>query len=98
MITKKVDIDLVLPCISLFIFLSFINPLISVVYASPGDDSNDKEIGVEWVNYYYGSAPDLEYTDEDANGFLDYLISKGFYEKFRFGNSFAWERILKSLV
>lgn len=50
--SKKADLDLFILCIILILSLSFMNNLVSVVWASSGDDSNEKEIGVWWVNDY----------------------------------------------
>lgn len=63
------------------------------VYAAGNDDDNDKEIGVEWVNDYSELGWDnLQWSDDDAEGFYNVLVNKGFTGKFHYGDSLAWER------
>jgi len=88
---KKADLDLFILCIILILSLSFMNNLVSVVWASSGDDSNEKEIGVWWVNDYPGTENDLDICDDDAEGFYNVLVSKGFTGVWKKGDSEAWE-------
>lgn len=58
------------------------------------DDSNNKEMGVWWVNDYSDnpSFRDLTETDDDAEGFYNTLYGKGFTRKYNKGDDSAWER------
>ena len=62
------------------------------VYAAGNDDNNHKEIGVEWVNDYSEPGWDnLQWSDDNAEGFYNVLVNKGFTGKFHYGNRLAWE-------
>jgi len=54
------------------------------------DDTQPREVGVEWVNQYHGRLPDLTMCDDDALGFYDHLHSKGFVG-YSCGDDNAWE-------
>ncbi len=69
---------------------------INIAHASSGDDTNEKEIGIEWVNDYHGRASYLPYSDDSAKGFLKHLVSKGFTKSFEKGNDNAWEKHFES--
>ena len=49
-------------------------------------------MGVEWVQFYNGTAPDLPGTSPDANGFYNQLQSYGWSGTFRWNNNSAWEK------
>lgn len=61
------------------------------------DDTNEKEVGVEWVNDYSAARAagyplsDLSYADDEAIAFYNYLGNVGFTKVFNYGNSWAWE-------
>ena len=63
------------------------------------DDSNEKEVGVEWVNDFSDansdpdcfSASSLTNQDSNAEGYYDTLYDEGFTKSFKYGNSAAWE-------
>jgi hypothetical protein len=55
------------------------------------DDSNPKEVGVEWVNIYHGHGGDLTWNDSEAGGFYDRLGELGWTKRFNFGNDSAME-------
>ena len=58
------------------------------------DDSNEKEIGAEWVNDYSQNPhdiPNLVHCDEDARGFYNHLGKKGFTKRWIWGDDLAWE-------
>lgn len=64
--------------------------------ASSSEDSNDIEVGVEWVNDYtfwqnLNGWGDLENCDDDAGGFYDTLGDAGWTKMFNYGNDDAWE-------
>lgn len=60
------------------------------------DDSNIKEVGVEWICNYSKAreagwpASDLTYADDNAEKFYQWLINIG-WSGFHFGNNMAWE-------
>lgn len=81
-VEKIVDLSLI---VGFFLLLTNI----TVVVAA--DDSNNREIGIEWVNQYHGTAPDLTFCDDDAVGFYNHLGSTGFTRRFNFGDDLAWE-------
>jgi hypothetical protein len=60
------------------------------------DDANVKEVGVEWVNNYHGTAPNLAACDDDAGGFYNALGNKGWTKVFNWGDDNAWEEDFKS--
>ena len=60
------------------------------------DDSNTKEVGVEWVNQYHGYAPTLSACDDDAVGFYSTMKSKGWTGVYNYGDDNAWETDFKS--
>lgn len=49
-------------------------------------------MGVEWIQYYNGTNPDLPGVPPDANGFYNRLASLGWTGRFNWGNNAAWER------
>jgi len=58
------------------------------------DDSNLKEVGIEWVCNY--PQPDyLPYADDDAKGFYNAIASHGWTKRFDYGDSNAWEEHFK---
>jgi len=91
------------PLLLALIVLSFLTVPFSITHAQSNDDSNDKEVGVEWINDYpgewvyirgYGWAylRPLNHRDEDAEGFYNKLVQDGgFYGLFDFNNTWAWE-------
>ncbi|MHA1582301.1 MAG: DUF6345 domain-containing protein [Candidatus Baldrarchaeia archaeon] len=91
---KRADLDLTILCIVLVFSLIFISISVNIAHASPGDDANEKEIGIEWVNNYHGvlGLSNLSHCDKDAEGFLNYLVSKGFTRNFRYFDDSAWEK------
>ena len=60
------------------------------------DDANLKEVGVEWVNQYNGTNPNLSACDDDAVGFYNTIGSKGWTKSFNWGDNNAWEQDFKS--
>ena len=73
---------------SLFIEIS------QVRAAGPKDDSNNKEVGVEWVNAY-GSKGKLKGCASDAQGFKNALVTDGWSCRFDDGDWYAWEEDFK---
>jgi hypothetical protein len=65
--------------------------LTNIAVAFAADDTDNREVGVEWVNQYHGRAADLNFCDDDAVGFYNHLGSKGFTRRFNFGDDLAWE-------
>lgn len=68
-----------------------------MVFALPAyagnDDSNDKEVGVEWVEDYSARGWEhLKYQQEEATKFYDELGELGWTKVFNWGNGKAWER------
>jgi len=55
------------------------------------DDTNDREVGIEWIEDYPPAYGDLEWTKEEAEGFYNRLGEKGWIKKFNYGDSSAWE-------
>ena len=49
-------------------------------------------VGVEWIQYYNGTAPDLAGVPPDANGFYNSLRAQGWTGRFNWGNNAAWEK------
>jgi hypothetical protein len=49
-------------------------------------------MGVEWIQYYNGTNPDLPGVPPDANGFYNRLVSLGWTGRFNWGNNAAWEK------
>jgi hypothetical protein len=63
-----------------------------VVIMVTDDDANDTEVGVEWVNEYHGRMPNLNATDDSAEGFYNILGEDlGWTRVFDYGNDAAWE-------
>lgn len=68
------------------------------------DDSNEKEIGVLWIEDYSEaraagySLSDLQYTEEEAEAFYNWIIiyDPTVYRSFIFGNADAMERYFES--
>lgn len=67
-----------------------LNSVVLPAYAG-NDDGDDREVGVEWVNQYHGRAGDLQFCDDDAGGFYNVLLSRGFTGRFNWGDYLAWE-------
>ncbi len=68
--------------------------LLNVGFSYAGDDdTNTKEVGVEWVNNYHGQPGwgDLTMCDDDAGGFRSTLVAQGFTGSWNFGDDNAWE-------
>jgi len=55
------------------------------------DNTNDREVGIEWIEDYSPAYGDLEWTKEEAEGFYNRLGEKGWIKKFNYGDSSAWE-------
>lgn len=73
--------------------LILITPLLVPAAFAGNDDSNNKEIGIEWVNDYSGPGlPFIPNTDDCARGFYNTLGNNGFTRNFDYGNSSAQER------
>ncbi|RMF02248.1 MAG: hypothetical protein D6768_08740 [Chloroflexi bacterium] len=49
-------------------------------------------MGVEWIQYYNGTAPNLPGVPPDANGFYNRLRAAGWSGRFNYGNNVAWEK------
>jgi hypothetical protein len=60
---------------------------------SPADDTNDKEVGIEWVNDY--TVNPLYNNDLNARGFRDELVADGWYPSFDCYDWWAWEEDFK---
>lgn len=71
--------------------LLLLYPSYIVVVFAGQDDSNNSEVGIEWVNDYPGFINDLMWCDADAEGFYNHLGSKGFTRVFDRGDNLAWE-------
>jgi len=57
-----------------------------------GDDANNMEVGVEWVNEYHGTMDDLWASDDSAEWFYNILGEDlGWTRVFDRGNGDAWE-------
>lgn len=67
-----------------------------VMVVSAGDDGI-KEVGVEWVNDYPGTADDRSHWDESANGLYNKLVGEGWTGRFNWGNYWAWEKDFKRM-
>ncbi|MEM2972322.1 MAG: DUF6345 domain-containing protein [Candidatus Bathyarchaeia archaeon] len=100
---KKLMGFLLLTTMSLSVFATYL----PIVNASPNDNPNSKEVGVEWVNKYskwtwwppgwHKWGLDLSHCDDDARGFAAKLQGSPFYwtKKFDWGNKWAWEEDFK---
>ncbi|NIQ07797.1 MAG: hypothetical protein GWO20_19390 [Candidatus Korarchaeota archaeon] len=68
----------------------------STMSTSSNDDSNNMEVGIEWINLYPPDDDtwgDLEYCDDDAEGFYDLLGANGWTQSdVNYGNDDAWEK------
>jgi len=64
------------------------------VCAAGNDDSNHKEVGIEWVEDYSNNPDfnDLNYCKEDAEGFYNKLKNNGFTGKWNYGDRNAKEK------
>jgi len=51
-----------------------------------------RKMGVEWVRYYNGTAPDLAGVPPDGNGFYAGLQSLGWIGQFKWTNNNAWAK------
>jgi len=71
-----------------FVAFLMLPQLIGVAVAG-NDDSNLKEVGVEWVENYYG--PNLQWTKEEAEGFYNRLGEIDWTKRFNWGDDWAWE-------
>lgn len=61
--------------------------------AIAADDSNTREVGVEWnTDFTPCGIGDLYQTKNDAEGFYNGLGSKGWTKRFNWGNADAWEK------
>jgi len=90
MIKKLENFHVSIQAIALVAF--FIISMTFVPLVSAGnDDSNLKEVGVEWVNIYHGHGSDLTWNDSEAGGFYDRLGELGWTKRFNFGNDSAME-------
>ncbi|MDH5443392.1 MAG: DUF6345 domain-containing protein [Hadesarchaea archaeon] len=93
---KLKDFHVSIRAIALVVFFIISTALVPFVRAG-NDDSNNKEIGVWWVNDYtnnpyYGSYIFPPNSDDDAEGFYNNLGSKGFTKSFDKGDGNAWEK------
>jgi hypothetical protein len=61
------------------------------VFAAGNDDSDNREIGVWWVNNYHDTDSNLSNTQLDAEGFYNILGTRGFTRRFDNGDDNAWE-------
>jgi hypothetical protein len=76
--------------ISIILLLSI--PSYTMTVRAGQDDSNNKEVGVEWVEIYYDSVlGNLTCPRVDAEGFYNALGNKGWTKRFNWGNGLAWE-------
>jgi hypothetical protein len=64
------------------------------ILLSPNDDSNGKEVGIEWVNKYTWCSH-LHNNHTNARGFYNKLGSAGWTKCFDWGDSLAWEEDFK---
>jgi len=56
------------------------------------DDTNQREVGVEWIEDYSGTwLSNLQYTREDAESFYNALGNVGWTRRFSYGDALAWE-------
>lgn len=65
------------------------------------EDDDVLEVGVEWVNIYdqfrerypewAGEMEDLQYSDDETEGFYSALGGEDWTQKFNWGNELAWE-------
>ena len=84
-------------CIALIISVVALQVIAAKVYAAGNDDSNTKEIGAWGVDDYSGNPsypPPNQYlywATEEAKGFYDKMVEKGFTPRFWYYNSSAWE-------
>jgi hypothetical protein len=68
---------------------------LTVTYTAPtGDDSNNFEVGVEWI-VHYDDLPDLGLSDNSAQGFYDALLDAGWHLEFEYEENQAWESDFK---
>jgi Family of unknown function (DUF6345) len=59
---------------------------------APAQPATAFTMGVEWIQYYNGTNPDLPGVPPDANGFYNRLVSLGWTGRFNWGNNAAWEK------
>jgi len=83
-------------CVSLILLIITVQALALnsplTVYAAGNDDDNDKEVGVEWVcDYSEPGWNNLPWSDDDAEGFYNKMVSEGFTGVFDYGDRYAWE-------
>lgn len=64
---------------------------ILVIVPATADDTNNREVGVEWVEEYHGHGSDLAWTQEEAVGFYQALGEIGWSRMFNWGDDLAWE-------
>lgn len=69
--------------------------LLYPAFSGPYDNANNREVGVEWVNDYYGWASTLSQCDDDAVGFYNTMGAKGWTQRWNWGDSNAWEQDFK---
>lgn len=55
---------------------------ILVIVPATADDTNNREVGVEWVEEYHGHGSDLAWTQEEAVGFYQALGEIGWSRMF----------------
>ena len=84
-------------CLALVASIGVFQSGLTSVYAVGNDDSNAKEIGAWGIDNYsdnpsYPPPNDyLRYATEEAQGFYDKLMEKGFTPRFGYYNYSAWE-------
>ena len=76
------------------IIISTLMSSLVICEASPQDDSNKKEVGIEWVNKYGGKGR-LKNNHKNARGFKNKLVGDGWKKRFDWGDSWAWEEDFK---
>ena len=62
------------------------------VFTGPASTAAAFTMGVEWIQYYNGTNPDLAGVPPDANGFYNALRAEGWTGRFNWGNNAAWEK------
>jgi hypothetical protein len=60
------------------------------------DDTNEREVGVEWINNYNGLLQNLTMCNNDAEGFYNTIGNNGFTQSWDLGDNNAWERDFES--
>jgi hypothetical protein len=62
------------------------------MFTGPASPAAAFTMGVEWIQYYNGTNPDLPGVPPDANGFYNSLLGQGWTGRFNWGNNSAWEK------